>query len=205
MVEYTIICQHILNFNQMKTKEKILKAARQSFVQSGFSGSSMGSIAKTADVNHSLLFHHFGNKLSLWQAVKATIVQEANRKQCTLPSTDLPFQAFIKQLAYNLLSFYRDNTEMLKIISWQRLEMPESMRQASPFSDEANRWMKAFQAYQDKQELSPHMPINYAVSHFLGQISHIGIDGAPLLKTKKEKAAYTEFCIEQIYKTLKYS
>jgi len=45
-----------------KTDYKILVSARELFVKHGFSGTSMGKIAMKANVNHSLIFHHFGNK-----------------------------------------------------------------------------------------------------------------------------------------------
>ena len=40
----------------------IINAARTCFVEKGFAGTSISAIAKKAQINQSLIDHHFGNK-----------------------------------------------------------------------------------------------------------------------------------------------
>lgn len=104
------------------TKEKILLTARKLFVEYGFAGTSMGQIAKLAQVNHSLIFHHFENKEKLWLAVKQNIVKEKNQQSKMLPPTDQPFHDFLYTLVIKSIKFYRDHPDIMRMISWQRLE-----------------------------------------------------------------------------------
>ena len=52
----------------LQTKNKILSAALSEFASTGFDGVSTRTIAKKAEVNHTLISHHFGSKEALWKA-----------------------------------------------------------------------------------------------------------------------------------------
>lgn len=60
----------------VKTKEKILQAAKDLFVKHGFDGVSMNDIAKQAGVTYALTYHHFEDKADLWSQVKDHIYKE---------------------------------------------------------------------------------------------------------------------------------
>lgn len=51
------------------TKRKILVAAKSEFVEKGFNGARMSSIAAKAGVNQALLHYHFENKENLYQNI----------------------------------------------------------------------------------------------------------------------------------------
>ena len=185
-----------------ETKRKILTAARKLFVAKGFSGTSMGGIAKSANVIHSLLFHHFGNKQQLWIAVKQAIVDEANHQQKTLPSTSLPFKAFLKQLTVNLLAFYKDNPDIIRMIGWQRLEQAEQDTLSKLLSNEADAWIAAFTYYQEQGEIRKDIPVTFAVTFFISIVSHVGLDQAPFIRNADDHKHYIAFCIEQVLASL---
>lgn len=50
-------------------RELLLQAARQLFVQRGFEATSTQMIAKVAGVSEGILFHHFGSKRGLFEAL----------------------------------------------------------------------------------------------------------------------------------------
>ena len=50
------------------TREAILDAAEKIFLDKGFDGGSLSAIARQAEVNQSLISHHFGSKFGLWEA-----------------------------------------------------------------------------------------------------------------------------------------
>ncbi|MSP53610.1 MAG: TetR/AcrR family transcriptional regulator [Gammaproteobacteria bacterium] len=77
--------------------EKILKAARQLFVAHGFDGTSMGEIAKAAEVNKSLLYHYFATKEELWKRCKENILQTTHNINFAIP-TDQGLRAFLEAL-----------------------------------------------------------------------------------------------------------
>jgi AcrR family transcriptional regulator len=55
--------------NASRTKAAILKAARDEFCEDGFNGARVDSIAARAKANKRLLYHYYGNKEALYQAV----------------------------------------------------------------------------------------------------------------------------------------
>lgn len=68
------------------TKQLIVARAAEAFAQKGFYGTSVRSIAREADVDHSTLLHHFGKKIDLLLAVLEWHDFQG------LPTTDVPDQ-----------------------------------------------------------------------------------------------------------------
>jgi AcrR family transcriptional regulator len=59
-----------------RTREVILHAASREFRRHGFDGASTVAITEAADVNASLLYYHFKNKMGLYKAVVLSAVEE---------------------------------------------------------------------------------------------------------------------------------
>ncbi len=62
-----------------KTKASILKAARDEFCEEGFKGARVDAIADRAKANKRLLYHYFGNKEALYEAVLLDAYKEIRR------------------------------------------------------------------------------------------------------------------------------
>lgn len=180
------------------TKAKILVAARRLFVAYGFAGTSMGQIAKAAEVTHSLLFHHYGNKQKLWVAVKQSIVDESNMAQQTLPTLNSSFKIFLKRLAKNTLRFYQNHPDIVRMIGWQRLEKAGESPAGKSITQEGQAWIDAFTHYQRRGELRADIPVEYAITFFVSLLSHVGVDEAPFLKDDKTVESYLKFCLKQV-------
>ena len=74
----------------------------------------MGKIASKANVNHRLIFHHFGNKEGLWRAVKQNIVEESNKLSPTT-NTNQSQKDFLKAvIKYRI---YRNNPPYCRMIN----------------------------------------------------------------------------------------
>ncbi|MBX9696803.1 MAG: TetR family transcriptional regulator [Alphaproteobacteria bacterium] len=183
-----------------ETREKILSSARALFVEHGFTGTSIGKIAKDAGVNHSLVFHHFQNKGALWMEVKLAIVTEAKERESTLPSHDLPFQTFITQMVHQVSRFYQNNPDIVRMIQWQRLDVDQSNRIGITPSVESSRWVEAFSHYQKKGEMTPSIKPSYALTYSLSVISAAALDYNAYLD-EGEKEGYLSFCVDALYKT----
>lgn len=56
-----------------QTREKLIKAAREAFASKGFADSSMDELTAQAGLTRGALYHHFGDKKGLLQAVIAQI------------------------------------------------------------------------------------------------------------------------------------
>jgi AcrR family transcriptional regulator len=52
-----------------QTREKLLQAAIQAFVETGFNGARVDDIARAAKANKAMIYYHFRDKAGLYQAV----------------------------------------------------------------------------------------------------------------------------------------
>src|SRR5215470_12523548 len=52
----------------VRTRERILRAARREFVAKGFAGARVDAIARAASVNKRMLYHYYGDKEGLYRA-----------------------------------------------------------------------------------------------------------------------------------------
>jgi AcrR family transcriptional regulator len=107
-----------------ETALKILSAATEIFVEKGFEGSSINDIANKANINKSLIYHHFKDKENLWKSVKIHLLEEHAGADVSLLefSADVPFQKFLTNVITKRYQFYRDNPSIARLVSWQNLE-----------------------------------------------------------------------------------
>lgn len=115
---------------QEKTKDKILSVAKSLFLQKGFSGCSIRDISQQASVPISLIYHYYKNKTDLWKAVKEYLLEQhhTNLSQENLNRQAQDFSSFREFLSYAILirfSFYEQNPNIVRLISWQRMEEAE--------------------------------------------------------------------------------
>jgi AcrR family transcriptional regulator len=188
---------------EFSTKNKILAAARKLFVEHGYAGTSVGKIAKLADVNHSLVFHHFQNKEQLWIAVKENIVTEADSQNKTLPDTNLPFEDFLEKVFDQCTRFYRENPDIIHMINWQRVEHKVNQNIGITNSSEMQSWIMAFKHYQGTGDINPALKPEFIITMTLGIISSSALDPNVFLADKHSQNEYMEFCVSGLVKMLK--
>ena len=58
-----------------RTKEALLRSARQVFAEYGYHGATIAEITRRAEVSTPVLYHHFGSKAGLFSAVMAEVTQ----------------------------------------------------------------------------------------------------------------------------------
>ena len=101
------------------TKDHILTSALKVFTAKGFAGASISQIAKTAQINQSLIYHHFKSKADLWTCVKKYCVDEATKGLRPIRHDTL--ENFIHDLVEARFSVYA-NDSMRMLVHWQALE-----------------------------------------------------------------------------------
>ena len=101
------------------TKDDILNAALATFLEKGFAGASISQIAKVAQVNQSLIYHHFESKEDLWNCVKKYCVDEAIKKDHPIRYDTL--ENFVHDLVEARFSVYMKEP-MRRLVHWQALE-----------------------------------------------------------------------------------
>lgn len=105
-----------------KTRNTILEAAKHLFLEHGFDGTQIKDIAKLADVNTNLIFHHFTNKETLWHKVRDYCLGD-NMPE---PIYDLTNgKTLFKSILDYRFDIYHQNPDFAKIIKWGTLASQE--------------------------------------------------------------------------------
>lgn len=173
------------------TRIKILKTALNLFMQYGFAGTSMGKIAEKAEINQTLIYHHFGNKKKLWQQVKMTILEGVN----TSPINPEPesVRQFLMEAIEQRTTIYTQCPQLKILIGWQKLELsynkhhligiPNSL--ISPL-----QWKESIQSLHKRKLLNPEFPVEMILVWLLASIDGLINDDLALFENNPEKQQY---------------
>jgi AcrR family transcriptional regulator len=101
--------------NADATRARLLSAARREFAAFGIAGARVDRIAAEAASNKAQIYHYFGSKEQLFDAVFAAVVDEVVR-ELPLDASDLP------GYAARLAEHYEQHPDVLRLVTWQRLE-----------------------------------------------------------------------------------
>jgi AcrR family transcriptional regulator len=97
------------------TRRRLLEAAAQEFAARGIAGARVDRIAEVARCNKAQIYHYFGSKDRLFDAVfNAIVVQAAG--QVPIDVTDLP------EYAGRLFDGHEQHPEVARLATWHRLE-----------------------------------------------------------------------------------
>ena len=113
------------NKKDLATREKILKAAREIFVEKGRDGARMQEIADRAGVNKALLHYYHTSKENLYREIILDAFRELIMNIGQLFEADLSPEEQIKQLIHRHFDFLAKNTDL------PRLMMQEFIREDS--------------------------------------------------------------------------
>ncbi len=182
-------------------KLKILTSAKKLFIEHGFAGTSIMKIAKLAQVNSSLIFHYYVNKENLWREVKQSIALDQNNKSKTLPNIQQPFTIFLKELIYNCIDFYINNSEIVRIINWQRLELNNDSNIGITLSTDTHAWLEAFKHYQNLGQLKANLKVEFIITLVLSIVSSAALDKNIFISKQEDKTEYIDFCVNVLLKS----
>ena len=112
-----------------KTKTTILKAARDEFCELGFDGARVDSIAARAKANKRLLYHYFGNKEALYEAVLLDAYQEIRRGERELRISQYdPIEAVDRIIRFTFRHFLA-NPWFPRLLSVENLQNARFVKQ----------------------------------------------------------------------------
>jgi TetR/AcrR family transcriptional regulator len=106
--------------NPEQTRTAVLAAAERLFSERGFAGTSMRDLAHASGISQPLIHHHFGSKEALYSAVKQRALEQLRALWMGKSSVVRPLK--IEQRVRLLVEFYRKNPQLLRLLSWARLE-----------------------------------------------------------------------------------
>jgi AcrR family transcriptional regulator len=102
-------------YDAQATRHRLLDAAYAEFAQYGIAGARVERIAEAAESNKAQIYHYFGSKTQLFDAVfqQATSEMEA----------EVPFDPYdLPGYAGRLVRLHERRPEIIRICTWQRLE-----------------------------------------------------------------------------------
>jgi AcrR family transcriptional regulator len=97
------------------TRRRLLDAAEEEFAARGIAGARVDRIAHAAGSNKAQIYHYFGSKDALFDAVFDRIV-EATISETPIDPTNLP------EYAGRLFDRYQRHPEVQRLATWHRLE-----------------------------------------------------------------------------------
>lgn len=104
------------------TRNRILDAAEQCFIRQGFAATSMREIAELSKTSNSLIVHHFGTKLDLWEAVKQRRMADfVDRQQAMLTIQELNLEQFLQAIR-DYFQLLRDDPALVQLLARAELE-----------------------------------------------------------------------------------
>ncbi len=131
-----------LRRDPVRTRERILRAARREFVAKGFAGARVDAIARAAAVNKRMLYHYFGDKEGLY---RATLHENI--------ATNLDLVAAAPPDPADLLPFLFERTakrvDSLRLLQWEALGAGDR----KPIAEEERRkaWIEGTERIRDAQ------------------------------------------------------
>ena len=100
----------------MKTKDKIIQAAKAVFHQKGLDGARMQEIADRSGINKALLHYHFKNKETLFRAVFLGAMVEIFPAILHLLNEDKPLQEKIPNVVNMYISRIAENPQLPRFV-----------------------------------------------------------------------------------------
>lgn len=184
------------------TEAKLLKSAKKIFVEKGFSGASMGQIARLADMNQSLIYHYYPSKEDLWNKVKEDLMLSFFRTGAPMPDLTNPtFDNLIDALFVKRIEFYRDSPEVLRLFKWQALE--DAWGTNSAQKKYLLSWVEYVEKLQSdkliRDDITPKAILALILGAGFSPFFHVP---NPLIKNSEELDAYASSLREFFRKTL---
>lgn len=103
------------------TRRRLIEAAWAEFAEHGIAGARVDRIAASANANKAQIYHYFGSKDRLFDAVWDTLV-DLIVTAAPLDARDLP------GFAAGLCEIYEQHPDLVRLITWQRLERGDDAR-----------------------------------------------------------------------------
>ncbi|HTF47224.1 MAG TPA: TetR family transcriptional regulator [Pseudonocardia sp.] len=131
------------------TKKRLLDAATAEFAGYGIAGARVDRIAEQARANKAQIYHYFGSKDALFDAVFDAIVVNTVR-EVPIDPTDLP------EYAGRIYDGYEDHPEIPRIATWYRLERADTTSLLDIIVQSNRHKVAAIEAAQRAGQLTTH-------------------------------------------------
>jgi AcrR family transcriptional regulator len=109
----------MVTYDAQATRRRLLDAAYFEFAQYGIAGARVDRIAEAADSNKAQIYHYFGGKAQLFDAVCELAMQQME--------AEVPFDPYdLPGYAGRLVRLHERRPEIMRLCTWQRLERTDA-------------------------------------------------------------------------------
>ncbi|MBS3904731.1 MAG: TetR/AcrR family transcriptional regulator [Simkania sp.] len=165
------------------TRQEILEAASQVFIEKGYEGASISDIACLKEMNQSLIYHYFDNKRALWEHTKEFLLKEYVEGGIASIDTRHGLRHFLMNFCRYSLEYLVKHPGVTRILTWQRLQDRRNKLGDFKLAEKVG-FEKAFLDMQNKgeirQDLDPHLVTvlirSFIRAPFFDDFSEIGKD-----------------------------
>lgn len=183
-----------------KMRAKILEAARELFLLKGFSGTSIGAVAKKAEINQSLIYHYFKSKEDLWRSVKSdTLAASLPPKELNVVPDIESVDQLLEHLVQKRYQLYADNPDLVRLLLWQALE------EGVPIAGTSASWMEKWLQNIEKLQKEKKLTADYSPTEVMLMLN--GIVWSPLItgqtpELKHDGEAFCQKALKHLKNTL---
>ena len=173
------------------TRANILNAAKSLFLEKGYDSASISAIAELADVNKTLIFHHYVDKATLWRKVKENIIEDnVTRPQYDTSSSRAYFESVL-DYRFNL---YSTNHELARLVAWQQVSNEHDSLIGNDYAS-PNHWLKDIKILQKSGKIRADREAKL-IMLFIVYSSHAPFMQNVISFNKKQKEAYKNIILE---------
>ncbi|MDX3853695.1 TetR family transcriptional regulator [Streptomyces sp. AK02-01A] len=144
------------------TKRRLVEAAAEEFSAYGIAGARVDRIAAASRSNKAQIYHYFGSKERLFDAVMTSVVSETAGK-IPIDVDDLP------GYAGRLFDCYEDSPRIARLATWYRLERTLGPNQIDVLSDTIRDELDQIRRAQEAGTL----PSSYRPADLLNLVLHL--------------------------------
>jgi TetR/AcrR family transcriptional regulator len=105
--------------DELKTKDRILRAAIDEFVEYGFYGARTQRIANRAKVNKALLHYYFSSKEKIYEQVLTTVADAIFERLTAISDEPVPIEKKIEQIMDVYIEVFTEYNAYLKIFLYE--------------------------------------------------------------------------------------
>ena len=152
--------------NDPATKRaRVLKAARELFVEQGYYSTSMSQIAQKSGVTQSMIHYYYDTKQGLFEAVIGEAFQPLFRER-VIPKGPIPdFKALVRAAMIQRFRFFQKNPDVVKLLS--RTLLMDQFKPSELAQRVGGRWVGVYHQAQKENRIRSDIQPEYIMIIYL--------------------------------------
>ena len=114
--------------NAEQTRERILRTAVAVFAEKGPDATTVHLLSHRAGVNRRMLYHYFGSKEGLYEAVIRRAYEQLCSAEVELAHLALPVEELLGKMIRAYYRFLAEHPEVVRLLTWENLRRGRTAR-----------------------------------------------------------------------------